>query len=477
MIGESKSTIPAGNIGTNRQLATPYYSSTGSIPRLRPSRSETSPSLAITKPNQHRHTSSTEVWIPTNLAAPVPKHPSPSPSQMKHYHGVEDLRASALYSSTTTAVSSLGKKPETHNGLSPSQLPERQPVKETSSLEIEFDPISGRKSVNHYEILREIGRGVHGKVKLGRNLENGELVAMKVIYRKVQKQKLGAAIQKKDTHDETVRREIAILKKCKHDNVIRLIEVINDPAWKKVYLILEYVELGEITWRKIGDESIMRKEAKKVERLRALAFGLPPPVDDNFIKNNKRRNRLKSIKFNPSNIASENMWSLEVGGGDEDYLGSTGSSNHSDILLEGDNMDRFTLQSGGPDDQYYPSRSLSFSSTASGSTRHTLDTELRYVPALSTQQARACIRDTILGLEYLHYLGIIHRDIKPANLLWTRDHRVKISDFGVSYLGRGVDEDNNATEEDQSDIELAKTVGTPAFFAPELCYTGQNQSL
>ena len=102
--------------------------------------------------------------------------------------------------------------------------------------------------------------------------------------------------------------------------------------------------------------------------------------------------------------------------------------------------------------------------------------DFRYVPCLTLSQALDAFRDTVLGLEYLHYQGIIHRDIKPANLLWTTDYRVKISDFGVSYLGKPMREDDNKEEIPEADaaildeaIELAKTVGTPAFYAPELC--------
>jgi [calcium/calmodulin-dependent protein kinase] kinase len=104
--------------------------------------------------------------------------------------------------------------------------------------------------------------------------------------------------------------------------------------------------------------------------------------------------------------------------------------------------------------------------------------DFSYVPCLTIDLARSTFRDTVLGLEYLHYEGIIHRDIKPANLLWTKDHRVKIADFVVSYFGRHIREgetEENTSEEDVTDFdddqELAKAVGAPAFFAPELCYT------
>lgn len=90
-------------------------------------------------------------------------------------------------------------------------------------------------------------------------------------------------------------------------------------------------------------------------------------------------------------------------------------------------------------------------------------------PVLNIEQIRSIIRDTVLGLEYLHFQGIIHRDIKPANLLLDTGHRVKISDFGVSHLAR-VDEETGQLMT-ENDLELAKTAGSPAFFAPELCST------
>uniref|UniRef100_A0A7R9V3Y9 Protein kinase domain-containing protein n=1 Tax=Chlamydomonas euryale TaxID=1486919 RepID=A0A7R9V3Y9_9CHLO len=66
-------------------------------------------------------------------------------------------------------------------------------------------------------------------------------------------------------------------------------------------------------------------------------------------------------------------------------------------------------------------------------------------------------RDVIMGLDYLHFNSIVHGDIKPDNLLLTIDARVKITDFGSAHLC------------DTDDL-LAWSTGTPAFMAPEMCH-------
>ncbi|XP_072958121.1 mitogen-activated protein kinase kinase 10 [Typha angustifolia] len=46
----------------------------------------------------------------------------------------------------------------------------------------------------------------------------------------------------------------------------------------------------------------------------------------------------------------------------------------------------------------------------------------------------AVARHVLLGLEYLHDVGVVHGDIKPSNLLVSRHGEVKIADFGASRV-------------------------------------------
>ena len=48
-------------------------------------------------------------------------------------------------------------------------------VKETQEVHKIYDD-RGHKIINKYEIVKEIGRGVHGKVKLARTMDSNEMV-------------------------------------------------------------------------------------------------------------------------------------------------------------------------------------------------------------------------------------------------------------------------------------------------------------
>ncbi|KAM7199568.1 Serine/threonine-protein kinase ssp1 [Rhypophila sp. PSN 637] len=417
-------------------------------------------------------------------------------------------------------------------------------VRETHKANVEHDYTTGRKLINHYEIIEELGRGMHGKVKLARNLETGENVAIKIIPRFSKKRRLGK-VTAMSAQDKS-KREIAILKKIRHPNVVALLEIIDDPELKKIYMVLEHVELGEIVWRKKGIPIIAGYERRRVEKgARGEEMETPEELQyDRLLerrhadKDRKRANMLRaqgsqgdywSLEHGPTTYDDDNdsfshSYGRQIPSLPSSRAGSRATSRAPSRTTSARSLsqaassypndpafvpipDEEDMETPGPlrsnplsssvldgpfhapysDDPMLRGRSPSMADSII-SHMSSLDYHNRpidpytddfsYVPCFTIEKARQAFRDTVLGLEYLHYQGVIHRDIKPANLLWTKDHRVKISDFGVSYFGRPVrdgEPDETISESEardfDNDLELAKTVGTPAFFAPELCYT------
>ena len=99
----------------------------------------------------------------------------------------------------------------------------------------EKDAKTGQKMINQYLILQELGRGVHGKVKLAFDTELNDFVAIKVVRKKKARARLGSSALGEGNTDK-IRKEIAIMKKCINPHVVRLFEVIDDPKAEKIYM-------------------------------------------------------------------------------------------------------------------------------------------------------------------------------------------------------------------------------------------------
>lgn len=220
---------------------------------------------------------------------------------------------------------------------SPRSNRRRPPLRESRRISIEQS--GSFLQLNQYKLMDQIGQGSYGLVKLAYSEEDSTHYAMKILSKRRLLRQVGLMKRgpKKSTSPlDRVYREIAVLKKLDHPNVVKLVEVLDDPVEDSLYMVFELVKQGEV---------------------------LSVPTK------------------NP--LSEERAWSV--------------------------------------------------------------------------------FRDTLLGLEYLHYQRIIHADIKPGNLLLTECGRVKIADLGVcnEFIGE------NAT------MTNGSTAGTPAFRAPESLNVGQ----
>ncbi|ETW09048.1 CAMKK/CAMKK-META protein kinase [Aphanomyces invadans] len=139
-------------------------------------------------------------------------------------------------------------------------------ARETSTLR-KHRLANGETVVNKYVIKGELGKGSFGTVKLCANEEDGLLYAVKIMHKTF----VQRMANREDSLQDALRREVAIMKKLDHRNVVRLVEVIDDPSSQKVYLVQEYVEKGNLA-EVAGGAPLAEEVARKY--LRDLLCGL-----------------------------------------------------------------------------------------------------------------------------------------------------------------------------------------------------------
>jgi serine/threonine protein kinase len=86
--------------------------------------------------------------------------------------------------------------------------------------------------VGEYDLGEKIGCGTFSTVKLARHRNSGQQYVAKIVSRA------------QNNVDQDIRREIAILRRVRHDNIVRLIEILESP--NNYYIILESVTGGDL---------------------------------------------------------------------------------------------------------------------------------------------------------------------------------------------------------------------------------------
>ncbi|EAR97504.1 Serine/Threonine kinase domain protein (macronuclear) [Tetrahymena thermophila SB210] len=156
-------------------------------------------------------------------------------------------------------------------------------VLHTNSIQKEINK-EGQKQINQYTLIKELGRGACGKVKLGLDEINQKYYAIKVSNKNKLKKKL---VSQKINAFTLLEQEIAIMKKVDHPNIVKLHEVIDDSENNKLYLVMEYMKRGAILSSGYFKATIQSQDPIRYSEL----------YDDNG-KLKNRQNEPKSIDLN-----------------------------------------------------------------------------------------------------------------------------------------------------------------------------------
>uniref|UniRef100_UPI00398E8A6E calcium/calmodulin-dependent protein kinase kinase 1 n=1 Tax=Pristiophorus japonicus TaxID=55135 RepID=UPI00398E8A6E len=182
------------------------------------------------------------------------------------------------YNSVSSVTKKVGSRPKlssrklslqersSGNSLSASQdayatgpLPSgRQPTVESSRVNTAYSQDSMR--LNQYQLKTEIGKGSYGVVKLAYNENDDKHYAMKVLSKKKIMKQYGfprrppprgskppsGEQSKAPAPLERVYQEIAILKKLDHPNIVKLVEVLDDPAEDHLHMVFELLSKGAV---------------------------------------------------------------------------------------------------------------------------------------------------------------------------------------------------------------------------------------
>ena len=103
--------------------------------------------------------------------------------------------------------------------------------------------------LNEYQIKETIGKGTFSKVKLGINKSTGEKVAIKIL----DKRKI-----KTNSDRIRVQRELTILKKINHINIVKIIQTKEDQ--ENVYIVMEFIDY-DLFLHIVNNKHLEEKEA------------------------------------------------------------------------------------------------------------------------------------------------------------------------------------------------------------------------
>ncbi|KPA76925.1 putative protein kinase [Leptomonas pyrrhocoris] len=176
-------------------------------------------------------TTTTTATSPTSSYAPSDQRGEAPPSPI---HGTQPGEVS--FSPQDSFLSALNLS---------SSAPELTRARQTASLHRVRHASTGDRYINNYRILKSLGRGSCGKVKLAYDEVESRLVAIKYVRRVDTRKRLGGLTVAQKQYNAFMR-EVEVMKTLRHRNIVSLYEVIDDPSADKLYLVMQYVDKGVV---------------------------------------------------------------------------------------------------------------------------------------------------------------------------------------------------------------------------------------
>ncbi|XP_055853315.1 calcium/calmodulin-dependent protein kinase kinase 2 isoform X1 [Episyrphus balteatus] len=168
-------------------------------------------------------------------------HPKENNLAKGHLPSVQSLESRPIYPNVPySPYASPYGSPRSHRRKTPLRESRRISIEQSGSF----------LQLNQYKLMDQIGQGSYGLVKLAYSEEDSTHYAMKILSKRRLLRKAGLMSRgpKRTTTSplDRVYREIAVLKKLDHPNVVKLVEVLDDPLEDSLYLVFELVKQGEV---------------------------------------------------------------------------------------------------------------------------------------------------------------------------------------------------------------------------------------
>ena len=96
--------------------------------------------------------------------------------------------------------------------------------------------------INQYRLGRRIGSGSYGAVYHCTDTDSDRQYAMKEIKRNKRNDFPQGSLNQRGNTEE----EMAILKKLVHTNIVRILEIIDDPNCEYIYLVMDFLSGGSL---------------------------------------------------------------------------------------------------------------------------------------------------------------------------------------------------------------------------------------